>query len=326
MFLAAGDNFNPVEHLFDRFSTWVSLWGVHGNEFISSWNDTMPGFMHLSQHVFMMWAAAAICILGFSYVTFARNSRVPKGLRNFLEPIVTFMRDEVVRPSIQNPHFHHPSDAAHDSHDSHDSKDDSHAGDSHGHDDLPKYWLADKFVPFLCCLFFFLVTVNLLGLIPGSTTASSQITFTASMALLVMLTYLIGSVYMSVKVEGGTGAGLKAWFFNLVPVPFSLKPMDFAVWFLLLIIESVGLLMKPVALAIRLFANMTAGHCLVLSLLFLNLLVPDGSEVWRIGTGIPTVIMTVAIYGLEIFVAILQAYIFTYLSAIFIGQYLVPEH
>jgi F-type H+-transporting ATPase subunit a len=102
--------------------------------------------------------------------------------------------------------------------------------------------------------------------------------------------------------------------------------MDMAVWMLLFVIEIIGLIMKPVALAIRLFANMNAGHCLVLSLLFLNLLIPSGYEVWRIGTGIPTVLMTVAIYALEIFVAILQAYIFTYLSAIFIGQYLVPEH
>ncbi|MBZ0138025.1 MAG: F0F1 ATP synthase subunit A [Planctomycetes bacterium] len=312
MFLAAGDNFNPVEHLYDRMSVWVSLWNVHGHEFIKSWNDTMPGFLHLSQHVLMMWAAAFICIAGFGYATYARNSRVPKGLRNFLEPIVTFVRDEVVRPSIQNPHFHH--------------KDGHGEGADHAHEELSQYWLADKFVPYLCCLFFFLATVNLLGLIPGSTTPSSQITFTASMALLVLLTYVIGSVYMSIKVEGGAGAGLKAWFFNLVPVHFSTKPMDLAVWLLLLVIEVVGLFMKPVALAIRLFANMTAGHCLVLSLLFLNLLVPPGYEVWRIGTGIPTVLMTVAIYGLEIFVAILQAYIFTYLSAIFIGQYLVPEH
>jgi len=109
-------------------------------------------------------------------------------------------------------------------------------------------------------------------------------------------------------------------------VHFSLKPMDFAVWCLLLVIEVVGLFMKPIALGIRLFANMTAGHCLVLSMLFLNLLIPSGYESWRIATGIPTVLMTVAIYGLEIFVGILQAYIFTYLSAIFIGQYLVPEH
>ncbi|MCZ7604922.1 MAG: F0F1 ATP synthase subunit A [Planctomycetota bacterium] len=319
MFLAAGDNFNPVEHLYDRASTWVSLWNVHGKEFIESWNTNMPGFMALSQHVIMMWVAAAICILGFSYVTFARNSRVPKGLRNFLEPIVTFVRDEVVRPSISNPHFKTHGHGEH-GHEHHEHKEGEH------HDHLPQYWLADKLVPFLCCLFFFIATVNLLGLIPGSTTASSQITFTASMALLVLLTYLIGSVIISVKVEGGVGAGLKAWLFNLVPVHFSTKPMDLIVWLLLLLIEVVGLFMKPVALAIRLFANMTAGHCLVLSLLFLNLLIPSGSEVWRIGTGIPTVLMTVAIYGLEIFVAILQAYIFTYLSAIFIGQYLVPEH
>jgi len=313
VFLAAGENFNPVEHLYDRMSVWISLWNVHGYEFINSWNQATPGFLHLSQHVFQMWLAAFICIVCFSYVTFARNSRVPKGLRNFLEPIVTFIRDDVVRPSISNPHFH-----AKEGH--------GEAHGEHAHDDLPKYWLADKFVPYLCCMFFFIALVNLLGLIPGSTTPSSQITFTASMALLVLLTYVVGSIYMSIKVEGGAGAGLKAWFFNLVPVHFSTKPMDLVVWLLLLVIEVVGLFMKPVALAIRLFANMTAGHCLVLSLLFLNLLVPPGYEIWRIGTGIPTVLMTVAVYGLEIFVAILQAYIFTYLSAIFIGQYLVPEH
>jgi F-type H+-transporting ATPase subunit a len=316
MFLAAGDGFNPVAHLYDRASTWVSLWNVHGAEFIESWNEATPGFMHLSQHVFQMWAAAAICIMAFSYVTFARNSRVPKGLRNFLEPIVLFIRDQVVRPSINNPHLHHKD--GHGGHGDH--------GHSDKHDELPEYWLADKFVPFLCCLFFFLAMVNLLGLIPGSTTPSTQITFTFSMALLVLITYVIGSVAMSIKVEGGIAGGLKSWVINLVPVQFSLKPMDLAVWCLLLVIEVVGLFMKPIALGIRLFANMTAGHCLVLSMLFLNLLIPPGYEVWRIGTGIPTVLMTVAIYGLEIFVAILQAYIFTYLSAIFIGQYLVPEH
>ncbi len=307
---AAGDGFNPVEHLYDRMSVWVSLWDAHGESAVKSWNEAMPSFLHLSQHVFMMWAAAAIVLLSFIYITYARNSRIPKGFRNFLEPIVLFVRNEVARPSIQNPHLHHHGDGH---------------GDDH-HDDMPEYWLADKFTPFLCCLFFFLAVINLLGLIPGSTTPSSQITFTFSMAAIILVIYFVGSIAMSVKVEGGVGPGLKAWFFNLVPVPFSTKPMDLAVWCLLLVIEVLGLIMKPVALGIRLFANMTAGHCLILSLLFLNLLIPPGSEMWRIGTGIPSVLMSVAIYGLEIFVAILQAYIFTYLSAIFIGQYLVPEH
>lgn len=313
MFLAAGGGFNPVEHLYDRFSAWVSLWGVHGQEFVEGWNRTMPSWMALSQHVIMMWMAAGIVIGAVSYVTYARNSRVPKGLRNFIEPIVTFIRDEIARANIKNPHFHHHGhEGGHDH--------------SHGHDELPETWLADKFVPFLCCAFFFIVVVNLLGLIPGSTTSTSHITFTGSMALLVLLTYFIGSIYMSIKVEHGVGPGLKAWVVNLVPVKWSTNPMDMVVWLLLFVIELIGLVMKPVALMIRLFANMTAGHCLILSLLFLNLLVPDAQAIWRLGTGIPTVLMSVAIYGLEIFVAILQAYIFTYLSAIFIGQYLVPEH
>lgn len=323
MFLAASaESFNPVEHLYDRFSVWVSLWGVHGEEFIGAWNGATPGFMHLSQHVFMMWAAAFICIASFAYVTFVRKTdKAPRGLRNFLEPIVTFIRDDIARSSIKNPHFHGdkhigPKDV--------DGKAE-HADTTH-EDELSEYWLADKFLPFLCCLFFFIALVNLLGLIPGSTTPSSQITFTGSMALLIFIIYMVGSVWMSIKVEGSVGTGLKAWVVNLVPVHFSWKPMDLAVWLLLFVIEGIGLVMKPVALAIRLFANMTAGHCLVLSLLFLNLLVPPGYEIWRIGTGIPTVLMTVAVYGLEIFVALLQAYIFTYLSAIFIGQYLVPEH
>ncbi|MCC6465193.1 MAG: F0F1 ATP synthase subunit A [Planctomycetes bacterium] len=319
MFLASGDAaFNPVEHLYDRFTTWVSLWGNHGTEFVESWNSNTPGFLHLSQHVFMMWAAAAIVILGFTYATFARNTRVPKGLRNFLEPIVTFIRDEIARANIKNPHFggHGHGDHGH--------------GDAHGHDhghshkELPKYWLADKFVPFLCCIFFFLATLNLLGLIPGSTTATSALTFTAGMAFMIVTTYVVGAVVMSVMTSGSVGAGIIGYFKNLVPFHFSTKPMDMAIWFLLLVVEFIGILAKPFALAVRLFANMTAGHCIILSLLFINTLLPE--SYWRIGTGIPTVLMSVALYGLEIFVAILQAYVFTYLSAIFIGIYLVPEH
>jgi F-type H+-transporting ATPase subunit a len=103
--------------------------------------------------------------------------------------------------------------------------------------------------------------------------------------------------------------------------------MDMGIWFLLLLIELAGFfLIKPFALAVRLFANMTGGHCSLLSFLFINMLIPEGSEYWRVATGIPTVLMGVGLYALEIFVSILQAYIFTYLSAMFVGMYLVPEH
>lgn len=325
MFLGSGGAFNPVEHLFDRWAAWVSLWGVHGADFVKSWNDSTPGFMHLSQHVFMMWAAAAVVMGVMAYVTFVgEKQRVPKGLRNFIEPIVLFIRDQIARPNIKNPHAHHGD---------HGHGEEHHGEHSHvekKQDDLdrvlyglslkeekPKHWLADKLTPFLCCLFFFIAACNLLGLIPGSTTATSAITVTAGFALITLSVYFFGAVYMQ---------GLVGFVVNLVPYKFSLKPLDLIIWFLLLMIELVGLLTKPFALTVRLFANMTAGHCIILSLLFINQLIPDDLAVWRIGTGIPTTLMSVAIYGLEIFVGILQAYIFTYLSAIFIGNYLVPEH
>jgi F-type H+-transporting ATPase subunit a len=311
MFLAAGGDFNPIEHLYDRYTVWVSYWGAHGAKFIEGWNETMPGFMAISQHVLMMWIAAAIMIAGFSYVTYARNSRVPRGLRNFLEPIVTYFRDEVVRPSINNPHLHHHG----------------HEGDGHEHEELPKYWLADKFVPFFVCMFCFIALLNLLGLIPGSTTATSAIQVTGYMALLTLVVYVVGAIWMSIKVEGGVVVGLTGFIKNMVPYKFSWNPMDMGIWFLLLLIELAGFfLIKPFALAVRLFANMTGGHCSLLSFLFINMLIPEGSEYWRIATGIPTVLMGVGLYALEIFVSILQAYIFTYLSAMFVGMYLVPEH
>jgi F-type H+-transporting ATPase subunit a len=306
---ASKDDFNPVEYLYDKYAVWTSLWDAHGTAFVNGWNEAMPfQFLHISQHVIMVWIATALIIGVFSYVTFVRNTRVPKGLRNFIEPIVTYLRDEVVRPSINNPHPHHGD------------------GDHH-HEEHPPHWLADKFVPFFVCMFFFIVTINLLSLIPGASQPTTALTFTFAMAAITLGVYGVGAVWMSIKQEGGVVAGVLGFFKNMVPYQFSWKPMDFTVWMLLLFIEFAGFIfIKPFALAVRLFANMTAGNCSMLSFLFINLLIPEGSEYLRIATGIPTVLVGVALYAFEIFVSILQAYIFTYLSAIFLGLYLVPEH
>lgn len=314
MFLGASkEDFNPVEYLYDKSALWTSQWDAHGVEFVQGWNKAVPfEFLHLSQHVVMIWMATALLLMVFSYVTFARNTRVPKGLRNFIEPIVLFIRDQIVRPSINNPHGHH-----HDHDDKHD----------HKHEELPDHWLADKFVPFFVCMFFFLVTINLLSLIPGSSQPGTSLTFTFSMALITLGVYAVGAVALSIRQEGSVGGGIFGFFKNLVPYQFSWKPMDLAVWCTLFLIEFLGFIfIKPFALGVRLFANMTAGNCSLLAFLFINLLVPDGSEYLRIGTGIPTLLVGVALYAFEIFVSILQAYIFTYLSAIFLGLYLVPEH
>lgn len=309
MFLAASaEDFNPIEHLYDRWSVWVTYWDAHGTEFVNGWNGIFPPFMHISQHVIMIWLVTAAMLAMFSYVTFARNTRVPNGLRNFIEPIVLFIRDQVVRPSINNPH--------------------SHGDHDHGNEDeQPAHWLADKFVPFFVCMFFFLAMINLAGLIPGSTTASTAIAFTLYMALITLGVYTVGAVVMSIRGAGSVAGGIHGFFVNMVPYKFSWNPADLTIWMLLLGIELAGfVLIKPFALAVRLFANMTGGHCSLLSFLFINMLIPDSTPEWRILTGIPTVFMGVALYAFEIFVSILQAYIFTYLSAIFVGLYLVPEH
>ncbi|NUO17401.1 MAG: F0F1 ATP synthase subunit A [Planctomycetaceae bacterium] len=327
------EGFNPVAELYDRDSVFKTLdfetggKVYHGTAFVDSWNGATPSFLHLSQHVFQIfWATLIVLIIGL-YVTLLRNSRIPRGLRNFIEPIALFIRNEVARPNIRNYHPHHDHGEEH-KHDDHghgpEHKHDDHGHghehkhDDHGHEKENEHATADKFAPFLLATFLFIATINLLGLIPGSTTPTSAWSSTVGFAAITLTTYLVGAILLQ---------GPKAWVMNLVPYQFSTKPLDLAIWILLLGIELVGLVTKPFALTVRLFANMTAGHCVILSLLFINQLVATlAGGYWPLASGVPTVLMSVAIYGLEIFVSILQAYIFTYLSAIFIGGYLAPEH
>ncbi len=327
------EGFNPVAELYDRDSVFKTLdfetggKVYHGTAFVDSWNGATHSFLHLSQHVFQIfWATLIVLIIGL-YVTLLRNSRIPRGLRNFIEPIALFIRNEVARPNIRNYHPHHDHGEEH-KHDDHghgpEHKHDDHGHghehkhDDHGHEKENEHATADKFAPFLLATFLFIATINLLGLIPGSTTPTSAWSSTVGFAAITLTTYLVGAILLQ---------GPKAWVMNLVPYQFSTKPLDLAIWILLLGIELVGLATKPFALTVRLFANMTAGHCVILSLLFINQLVATlAGGYWPLASGVPTVLMSVAIYGLEIFVSILQAYIFTYLSAIFIGGYLAPEH
>jgi ATP synthase subunit 6 len=332
------DAFNPVAELYDRDSVFKVVDFETGGKtyigtaFVDGWNEKTPDFLHLSQHVFQLFFASVVVLLIGGYATM-RNSRVPGKLswRNFFEPIALFIRNEVARPNIKNIHHGH-----HDDH-GHEHRADEHKHDEHGHEHKPgehahehkadahghkheenEHALADKFAPFLLTTFCFIAAINLLGLIPGSTTPTSAWTSTLGFALITLTTYFVGAILVQ---------GPKGFIMNLVPYQFSTKPLDLAIWCLLLGIELFGLLTKPFALTVRLFANMTAGHCIILSLLFINTLVHSGAGgYWPLATAVPTALMSAAIYGLEIFVAILQAYIFTYLSAMFIGSYLSPEH
>ena len=122
------------------------------------------------------------------------------------------------------------------------------------------------------------------------------------------------------------------YLWNFAPHPFKPEPggswvgwlADVPMWFFLLILETVGALIKPFALMIRLFANMIAGHIVLAALVGLIVLMPTVAT--QIGVGIPVTILSLLIRVLELFVAFLQAYIFTFLTTLFIASAVAPEH
>lgn len=170
------------------------------------------------------------------------------------------------------------------------------------------------FAPFFIYLFFFLAVGNLVGLVPGSVTFSATVFVTGALALLTLV-MMLGFGMMK--------QGVVKFWVNLLPhgLPLPLIP-------LMVVLELVGLLVKPFALMIRLFANMLAGHLVVYAFVGMIFLFAKMMEMGAVayGTALPTVAMAVFIYIIESFVAILQAYIFTYLSIIFVQQAMHPAH
>jgi F-type H+-transporting ATPase subunit a len=222
----------------------------------------------ISKHVLMMWIAAALLIVFFVPACRAAG-HVPRGLRNVIEAIVLFLRTQVVEEYL------HKED-------------------------------AKRFLPFFLTLFFFILTCNLLGMIPYGATATGNVSVTAALAICSLLTVIASGMI----VQGP----IKFWV-SLVP-----SGVPLVLWPLMFVIEVVGLIAKHVALTIRLFANMTAGH-IVLGVLVAFIIVSRSYLI-----AVPSVLGGVAIGLLEIFVAFLQAYIFTFLSAVFVGAALHPDH
>jgi F-type H+-transporting ATPase subunit a len=164
----------------------------------------------------------------------------------------------------------------------------------------------EKFLPYLLTAFFFILFGNFLGLIPFSATFTSNIAVTATMAIFSFIVTQFG---------GMRSNGVFGYFKGLIPhgVPVLLLPI-------MIVVEFLGLLTKPFALAIRLFANMTAGHIVVYALISLIFVMQNVA--WA-GLAVP---MALFIYSLEILVALLQAYIFTILSGLFIGMAVHQDH
>ena len=163
---------------------------------------------------------------------------------------------------------------------------------------------TDKYLPFLWNLFFFIMFCNLIGLVPFGATPTGNIAVTGALAVMALFVIQISAI-----VRHG-----KDYLHALVPhVQWWLWPMMF-------VIEIAGWMAKTMALAIRLFANMVGGHVVMLG--FLSLAIIFQSYL----VGGMAVLICAAIYLLEIFVALLQAFVFTFLTAVFLGMMLHPEH
>ena len=162
---------------------------------------------------------------------------------------------------------------------------------------------ADKYVPYFFTVFMGIAFMNLFGLLPWAATATADLTVTATLAL---ITFAI------IQFSGTKDYWGHIFWFPGVPVGIKI---------LMIFVELVGLLTKPFALAIRLFANMLSGKIMIIAILGLIFIFADlfGTAA-GIGVSVFSVVLTVVLYALKILVALLQAYIFTLLSAVFIGM------
>jgi F-type H+-transporting ATPase subunit a len=210
------------------------------------------------------------------------DAMVPAGPANMLEAVCDYLRKEVAEPSL------------------------------HEH--------TDRFIKYIWSVFFFVLTVNILGLLPIPVisklfgthlggTATGNIWTTATLAL----------ITMAMMVANGLRLGGKAYLAHFCPGPLWLAP-------LLVPVEIIGLIAKVFALAVRLFANMIAGHILLAVLL--SFILSAGAISTGLGLGVGAVVVagSVAINFLELFVAFLQAFIFTFLTTLFIGMSVVFHH
>lgn len=198
------------------------------------------------------------------------TTKAPSGFQNAVEPIITFIRDEVAKPSLGN-----------------------------------KYM---QYMPLLLTFFFFIWINNLLGLLPFGFNLTGNIACTAFLALIYF-------IVMLVKAKGAFWAHI----FNPPGVPVFVKPI-------LALIEFLSIFIKPVALALRLFANIFAGHTIIISIVCLIFIFGGMNKGLGFGFSPVSVAFTVFMFFLELLVAAIQAFIFTNLSAVFIGQAIEDHH
>ena len=267
-FLAAG---GEDESLADVIMHHIANGEVH----LPAWLDAYlhPTFeaLGITKAVFMMLIASAFLIVlaGVFLRRAGAGREAPRGMANALEVIVVFVRDEI---AIGN---------------------------------MGEKW-GRRFTPFLLTLFFFILFCNVLGLVPGGFTATSNLNVTGALALVSFFTFLI---------SGMVALGPVGFVKHMVPAgtPLAIAPV-------VVVLEVISMLVRPVALMIRLGANMTAGHIVILIILGFIFMF---QTVLLAAVSVP---LAVAITLLELIVAFIQAYVFTLLTALYVGMLVADEH
>lgn len=194
----------------------------------------------------------------------------PKGFQNAVEPVITFVRDDIAKPNLG-----------------------------------PKY---KKYLPYLLTVFFFILINNIFGLLPGAANVTGNIAFTAVMGIISFFVIIFST---------NKHYWEHVFWFPGVPLPVKL---------LMIPVELLGVFTKPFALIVRLFANMTAGHIIILSFISLIFIFGEMSKGAGYAFSPVSIAFAVFIYVIEILVAFIQAYIFTNLTAVFIGGAIGDHH
>jgi F-type H+-transporting ATPase subunit a len=238
------------------------------------------GFQLTKFMVLELLVAALMLVVFLALANRIRGGGPPKGFFwNFFEVMLVFIRDQVARPSIGK------------------------------HD-------ADKFLPFLWNMFFFILFCNLLGVLPWAGSPTGALTVTVALA---------GITFCAVVGTGIHKFGVGGFFKSIVPHMELPKAIAFLLVPMIFVIELAGLLIRHVVLAVRLLANMFAGHLVLAVLLGFIAAAANYITIAWLGITTASVLGSAALTLLELFVAFLQAYIFTFLSALFIGMAVHPH-
>ncbi|HMD37047.1 MAG TPA: F0F1 ATP synthase subunit A [Vicinamibacterales bacterium] len=299
---------HAAEHVSEKFDAGKTIIGhvSNGEHPIIHLPKVMGIDFSVTKHVFMLWFVAAIVFVVVTWAVrrYLKQERlIPSGFMNALEAIVEFIRDDITLPNVG------------------------------------KRWVA-TWTPLILTFFLFILVANAMGLIPlfdvlglvdhwvlhtgedswvkhvihGGTTATANFNVTAALA-----TVTFGAII----VAGTMAHGFVKHWKNLVPhgLPLFVYPI-------LIPIEIMGMFVRPFALTMRLAANMTGGHIAILAILSFVFLFTELFGQWAgIGIGgIVSVPLAVGISALEIIVVMIQAYVFTLLTAVFIGMAIHVQH